>query len=90
MTLTWMHTGKLQTELAWMFASNHTAILDAIIEWMPKYGNISLMLGILPFIDKDLVDALEPERFISSFIQSALFLTVKIGQARRHTKIGLL
>jgi hypothetical protein len=37
MTLTWMHTGKLQTELAWMFASNHTAILDAIIEWMPKY-----------------------------------------------------
>jgi hypothetical protein len=53
-----------------MFATKDTTISDAIVEWMPKYGKIGLMLGILPFIDKDLVEALDPEKYISlQFLQ---------------------
>jgi hypothetical protein len=47
-----------------MFGTYRTNCSSVLKKWMPKWNEIGLMLGILPFIDGRMIDELEPEKYV--------------------------
>jgi hypothetical protein len=47
-----------------MFGTYRTNCSSVLKKWMPKWNEIGLMLGILPFIDGRMIDELEPEKCV--------------------------
>ena len=65
MTLFWIENKISILKIALIFGFKwHATVSKVINDWMPICGEVGKHLSILPFIDKDTIDELEPQSYI--------------------------
>jgi hypothetical protein len=64
MSLTWMNNKKDRLDVSTMFGTFKNNVTRANSVWVERWGRAGVALSILPFIDAELIDELEPEKYV--------------------------
>ena len=65
MTLFWIENKISILKIALIFGfKSHGTVSNVINDWIPIFGEVGRHLSILPFIDKDTIDELQPQSYI--------------------------
>jgi len=70
MALMYYETDLEQKQLKLFFSVKKDVVSRAVAEWGPMWGEVGEQFSCLPFIDKELVDALIPTRYIEAGMTS--------------------